>query len=182
LLSWAPPEETPPVSSEDIFSLSVGEVTNSYPANYLAPKIYEGRKKRKEREINILVRQMRTTRVDECEICGPNLRAAETLRLGGADESPEFGEEVVDGGEWIRGRRCRGASLRRRRRTLRSILTTTSGQALRRFQAKGHRRTQARRRRGEALGAQELEWRRALRAKEEEMESVGGDEEPPHLM
>jgi hypothetical protein len=56
-------------------------------------------------EINILVRQMRTTRVEECEICGPNLRVAETLRLNGADESPEFGEEAVDGGEWRRGRR-----------------------------------------------------------------------------
>jgi hypothetical protein len=34
--------------------------------------------------INILMRQIRIARAEECEICGPNLRAAETLKFDGA--------------------------------------------------------------------------------------------------
>jgi hypothetical protein len=134
------------------FQLSVELATNSFPANYFVPKIYERKKSEKKRGINTLLRQIRTARAEEYGVRRANLRAAETLRLDGADEPPEFGEEAVDSGERRRGRRCCGASLSQRRRMPRRILTRSGGQALQCFLARGRRRAWARRRRGDALG------------------------------
>jgi hypothetical protein len=57
LLNWVPPEGSPPVSSEDIFSLSVEMTKNRFPRTYFFPKIYEGKKNEKEEGINTTLRQ-----------------------------------------------------------------------------------------------------------------------------
>jgi hypothetical protein len=115
--------------------------------------------------INILPRQLQTERAKECGIYEADLRAAaETLRLDGIDDSSEFGEEAVDGGERRRGRRCRRASLSQRRRVPRRILTKTGEQALQCFLARVRRRAWARQR-AEAQRAQAAEGSKRERLK-----------------